>query len=62
MAVTLTRALAWAAATDEANRHMRRNGRSAWNEDDYNVACEAFYRLWPDSVKLAPFTGGADHE
>ena len=46
--VTLTRELAWAAATDEGNRSMRKGGRSKWNEEDYNVAVETFNELWPD--------------
>lgn len=37
-APTLTKALAYAAAMDAGNRHMRKAGRTAWNEDDYNAA------------------------
>ena len=29
-----------ASAEDEANRAMRKAGRSAWSRSDYNVACE----------------------
>lgn len=41
----LTRELAYAAATDVGNRSMKANNRTAWNEDDYNVAAETFQRL-----------------
>jgi hypothetical protein len=46
--IKLTRDLAYAAATDAGNRHMRKNGREHWNEDDYNVAAAEFNRLWPE--------------
>lgn len=46
--MTLTRALAWAAATDAANASMKAAGRAAWNADDYAVACATFGRLWPE--------------
>jgi hypothetical protein len=41
----LTYKLAMAAAQDAGNRHMRKNGRNAWNEDDWNVAAAEFARL-----------------
>lgn len=44
--------LARACATDEANRNMRKNGRKAWNEEDYNICVEAFNRLWPTSEEM----------
>jgi hypothetical protein len=47
--MTITRQIAWAAATDAANRSMRLDGRTAWNEDDYDVAAETFRRLWPEA-------------
>ena len=43
--IKLTRAMAHAAAWDEANRHMRKAGRSAWDESDYNVAVRKFNEL-----------------
>lgn len=46
--ITLTRALAWAAATDEGNRSMRVAGRSKWSRKDYNAACRKFAELWPE--------------
>jgi len=45
--VKLTRDLAWAAATDAANRRMRQQGRTAWDEDDYALAVATLSRLWP---------------
>jgi len=45
--VTMTRELAWAAATDAGNRNMRKHGRSKWNHEDSNVAAKEFARLWP---------------
>jgi hypothetical protein len=39
--------IAWSIATDEANRHMKKQGRIAWNQTDYNIAIECFNRLWP---------------
>jgi hypothetical protein len=38
MKIKWTYQLARAAAQDEGNRNMKRNGRSEWNEDDYNAA------------------------
>lgn len=43
-------ALARAAATDAANRHMRKAGRKVWNRDDYNVAAEELERISPQRV------------
>lgn len=39
---SLLRASAW----DAANRQAREAGRKAWNEDDYNLACETQERLF----------------
>lgn len=41
----LTNQLARAAATDAANRQMRKAGRQKWNASDYNLACREFARL-----------------
>ena len=46
MSITMTRALAGAAATDAGNRSMRRGKRAAWDESDYDAACVEFTRLW----------------
>lgn len=52
--ITLTRDLAWAAATDAGNRRMRKAGRTAWSEEDYGVATREFDRLWPAERDLQP--------
>ena len=44
----MTYALAHAASMDTGNRSMRAAGRTAWNEDDYNVSVKEFDRLFPD--------------
>ena len=36
----LTRELAFAAGEDEANRSMRREGRTSWNKADYGIATQ----------------------
>lgn len=41
----ITYAIVHAAAWDEANRHMKRNGRTEWDESDWNVACGVFQIL-----------------
>jgi len=41
-AVRMTVRIARAAGWDAGNRSMRAGGRTAWNEDDWNVACEVF--------------------
>lgn len=46
----MTYELAWAAATDAANRQMRAAGRHAWNREDFNLAVSEYNRLWPESV------------
>jgi len=40
-----TQAIAHAAGWDAGNRVMRAAGRTAWNEDDWDAACEVFNRL-----------------
>lgn len=45
--ITITRRIAWAAATDAGNRSMRDAGRTAWSQEDYDAAVAEFYRLWP---------------
>ena len=44
-AVEISEKLARAASLDAANRQMRDAGRTSWNEDDWNLACEVFGRL-----------------
>lgn len=43
----MTREFADAAARDAANARMRKAGRKAWNDADWNVAVRTFNRLWP---------------
>jgi hypothetical protein len=43
--VRVTRTILWAQATDAGNRSMRAAGRTAWSEEDCNVACEAYLVL-----------------
>ena len=45
--IVMTREIAQAASWDAANRSMRAAGRTAWDEDDANVAWAEFNRLWP---------------
>lgn len=45
------RDIAWAVSTDAGNRSMRKAGRKAWNEDDWNVAVAELNRLLPESRK-----------
>lgn len=55
--------LAMAVGRDAANRNMRKAGRERWNEDDWNVACETFDRLFPLEKQIQqqiPATGFTD--
>jgi hypothetical protein len=40
-----TQAVAHAVGWDAGNSAMRAAGRTAWNEDDWDAACDAFDRL-----------------
>lgn len=40
--------LARAAATDKANRRMRKAGRTRWNLSDFRCAVREYYRLLPN--------------
>jgi hypothetical protein len=40
-----TAAIARAAGQDAGNRNMKANGRTAWNEADWNVAAETMQRI-----------------
>jgi len=40
--------VARAAGHDAGNRNMRKHGRKAWNEDDWNVAVETMLRIMND--------------
>ncbi len=39
--------LAMAMGHDAADRQMRREGRTTWNIDDWNLAAETVERLYP---------------
>lgn len=43
----MTCAIAMVAGRDVADRRMRSEGRTVWNEDDYDAACDEVERLWP---------------
>lgn len=46
--------LATDAGMDEANRRMRKAGRTAWDESDYAAACETFEKVyWKQQVVAA---------
>jgi hypothetical protein len=45
--IVITQDLAHAAGMDAGNRSMRRAGRTAWNEEDYNAAAAEEHRLLP---------------
>lgn len=44
-AIKITYHLAMAAGQDAANRQMRKAGRTAWSEEDYNLAAATTGRL-----------------
>ena len=43
--IVLDYKLIHAAGWDAGNRSMQANGRTSWNEDDWNAACAEFARL-----------------
>jgi len=45
--------LAMAASKDAADRQARKNGRKAWNQEDYNLMCQTFDRLYPEGITRA---------
>lgn len=38
--------------TDAGNRNMKRGGRTAWSEEDYNVAAAEMERVFPIETEL----------
>jgi len=42
----MTYQLAMAASQDAGNLNMRRNGRTQWNEDDWDAASATFHRIY----------------
>jgi hypothetical protein len=55
MRITMTYELARACSMDAANRNMRKNGRKAWNKEDYGIACKELNRLWPVNSELREY-------
>ena len=51
--IEMTFELAQAVGADAGDRSMRHAGRTAWSEDDYNAAVEAFNSAYPLEVHLA---------
>jgi len=49
---TMTCDLAWAAAHEAANQAMRAGGREHWSRGDYDVFCDVFGRLWPETWRV----------
>jgi hypothetical protein len=41
----MTYKIAMAAGRDAANRNMKANGRTVWNEEDYNIAAALVEKL-----------------
>jgi hypothetical protein len=52
--IVMTQELARAAATDEGNRHMRSEGRTKWNQDDFIAAASMFNKLWKSNEPMLP--------
>ena len=49
----MTYEIAHTIGMDAGNRAMRKAGRAAWNEDDYNESVRAFNKAYPLEVELA---------
>jgi len=47
--IRLLERLARYGAQDEADRNMRKDGRKAWNADDYNIAVRTYNKLVTDA-------------
>lgn len=57
--MVLTYQIAMAAGRDAGNRSMKANGRTSWNEVDYNIAVETTSSLMElNGQKLRSPTGG----
>lgn len=52
MSLPLSRDIINAIAKDSANKQMRAAGRTAWSEEDYNLACEMYEYLF--KIMVAP--------
>ncbi|MFN8926097.1 MAG: hypothetical protein ACK5WM_11160 [Rhodospirillales bacterium] len=53
MTVRIARAAGW----DAGNRSMTVAGRAAWNEEDWNVACEVFETMMRRIAEIAADEG-----
>jgi hypothetical protein len=53
MTVRIARAAGW----DAGNRSMKAGGRTAWNEEDWNVACEVFETMMRRIAEIAADEG-----
>ena len=51
MRVEMDYKLAMAIMHDAASRNMRKHGRTAWSEEDYNIGVEAFNECLPKESK-----------
>lgn len=51
--VRIARAAGW----DAGNRSMKAAGRTAWNEEDWNVACEVFETMMRRIAEIAADEG-----
>ena len=49
----MTYDIAMAIFKDTANRAMRKGGRTAWSEEDYNAGVDAFNRCLPEQTAEA---------
>lgn len=47
----MTYKLAHAIGWDAGNRNMRKNLRTDWNEEDWNVAAAEFERVYPEATE-----------
>lgn len=45
MKITMNYIFAHAIAKDEADRNMRKQGRTKWNEKDWNIAAKRFNEI-----------------
>jgi len=53
----ITAAIAYAAGADAGNRSMSKAGRSAWNDDDFDIACDEYNRLMAYCLTVSPVIG-----
>lgn len=59
MRILMTYSLAMAAGQDAANRQMRKEGRTRWSLEDYNLAAATFDLLYPMEEHLAQLRAAA---